>query len=75
MQEQKRERRIRDKLRMKAKCAKLYPRDPKRRDADNLAVCSCWMCGNPRKFFAEETMQERRMRLLSVIAEIDAELL
>lgn len=75
MQEQKRERRIRDKLRMKAKCAKLYPRDTKRRDADNLAVCSCWMCGNPRKFFAEETMQERRMRHLSVIAEIDAELL
>ena len=22
--------------------------------------CSCWMCGNPRKFFGEETMQEKK---------------
>lgn len=22
--------------------------------------CSCWMCGNPRKFFGELTMQERK---------------
>lgn len=25
------------------------------------AACSCWMCGNPRKFFGERTVQERRM--------------
>lgn len=24
------------------------------------ANCSCWMCGNPRKFFGEPTMQEKR---------------
>jgi hypothetical protein len=24
------------------------------------AVCSCWMCGNPRKYFGERTIQERR---------------
>ena len=24
------------------------------------ASCSCWMCGNPRKWFGERTVQERR---------------
>ena len=24
------------------------------------AVCSCWMCGNPRKYHGERTIQERR---------------
>lgn len=23
--------------------------------------CSCWMCGNPRKYFGELTVQERRV--------------
>ncbi|MFZ6642382.1 hypothetical protein ACO0LL_21845 [Undibacterium sp. TC4M20W] len=23
-------------------------------------TCSCYMCGNPRKYFKERTMQERR---------------
>lgn len=23
-------------------------------------VCSCFMCGNPRKFFNEKTIQEKR---------------
>lgn len=23
------------------------------------AVCSCWMCGNPRRHFGERTIQER----------------
>ena len=27
---------------------------------DHAATCSCWMCGNPRKYFKEKTMQERR---------------
>lgn len=35
--------------------------------ADNLALCSCWMCGNPRRYytFVEEalTVQERRALL------------
>jgi hypothetical protein len=21
-------------------------------------LCSCWMCGNPRRFFGEKTIQE-----------------
>jgi len=25
------------------------------------AMCSCPMCGNPRKYFGERTIQERRM--------------
>ncbi len=30
------------------------------RNCDCLARCSCWMCGNPRKFLGERTLQERR---------------
>jgi hypothetical protein len=26
---------------------------------DHLKNCSCYMCGNPRKFWNERTMQER----------------
>lgn len=66
--EKKRERRIRDKQRMKAK-AKTVARiswnyaDPARavKHADYLAVCSCTQCGNPRRHFGERTLQERRM--------------
>jgi len=28
--------------------------------AGNLAVCSCWLCGNPRRFGMEPTGQEQR---------------
>jgi len=28
--------------------------------AKNNTVCSCWMCGNPRKYFEELTVQERK---------------
>ena len=27
---------------------------------DNLAKCSCWMCGNPRKHWRQITVQEQR---------------
>ena len=27
---------------------------------DTPAPCSCWMCGNPRRYFNESTQQERR---------------
>jgi len=30
------------------------------RQYDQLKSCSCWMCGNPRKFVGERTIQERR---------------
>jgi len=29
--------------------------------AKTNTVCSCWMCGNPRKYFEEETVQERKL--------------
>jgi len=25
------------------------------------AICSCWMCGNPRRYFGERTVQEQRL--------------
>ncbi len=49
-QEQKRERRRRDLLRMKARAVRLYPEKPKAVFwAEYLAPCSCWMCGNQRR--------------------------
>jgi len=47
---------------MKAKARRLYPHDGKAKAADYLAVCSCWMCGNPRRRGKTErfTLQERR---------------
>ena len=27
--------------------------------AKNNTVCSCWMCGNPRKYFGQVTRQEK----------------
>jgi len=30
------------------------------RRATTRKPCSCWMCGNPRKFFGEKTIQEKR---------------
>jgi hypothetical protein len=31
------------------------------RSYDNLAKCSCWMCGNPRRLEGKITLQERRL--------------
>jgi len=28
--------------------------------AETPAICSCWMCGNPRRYFGDRTVQERR---------------
>ncbi len=57
----KRARRRHDRARMIAKAARVYPwtRFPQKA-ADNLAVCSCWMCGNPRRWGQCLLMQERR---------------
>lgn len=64
--ETKRQRRRRDILRMKVKAARIYPNEPKAKQADYLAVCSCWMCGNPRRMLKGTeriTVQERRADL------------
>jgi hypothetical protein len=34
--------------------------------SDNLKKCSCWMCGNPRKYEGRSTVQERRQLLASL---------
>ncbi|MET2828936.1 hypothetical protein [Mesorhizobium shangrilense] len=63
--EAKRDRRRRDKWRMKQKALRFYPHDQRAITADYLAVCSCFTCGNPRRNLWESkenrlTMQERR---------------
>ena len=30
------------------------------RHADNMKICSCWRCANPRKVSGIKTIQERR---------------
>ena len=53
MSERKRERRRRDLARMKAKALRVLDFKGAERaikQAEHLAACSCWMCGNPRRF-------------------------
>lgn len=49
-----------DLARMKRKARKIYPHDPAATRANHLAACSCWMCGNPRRYLCERSMPERR---------------
>lgn len=54
--------------RIKAKYYRRLRRDewwqPTEKEAGRFAnhgkACSCWMCGNPRKYLGEPTLQERR---------------
>lgn len=46
--------------RKKRQARKPYPHDPKARQANHLAACSCYMCGNPRKHWNELTISEKR---------------
>lgn len=60
----KRARRRHDRARMVAKAISIYPcSEFPQKVADNLASCSCWMCGNPRRWAAEPGMQERRQEI------------
>lgn len=45
--------------RMKAKARVLYPHDARAKAANHLTSCSCWMCGNRRRWHGP-TLQERR---------------
>lgn len=54
---------IKEKLKRRAKkIFMLWGLDEKYavKSADHLKNCSCWMCGNPRKYFKEKTMQEKK---------------
>lgn len=56
-----RDRRRRDLERTKRRAKKLYPMVPKNiKYANHLAVCSGPCCGNPRRWFGEKTIQEKR---------------
>lgn len=35
--------------------------------ANHGCNCSCWMCGNPRKYFGELTIQERKAHLDGIL--------
>lgn len=73
-QEKKRERRRRDFLRMKERARKVqvewwigFPHTETEIDiassklANNLKICSCYICGNPRKWWRnEKTFQEMK---------------
>lgn len=59
----KRNRRRQDSARMKARARRVYPHDDKARSADHLKVCSCWMCGNPRRHLNALPLQEQRAAL------------
>ena len=56
--------RIFDTARIKAKRQKDHYTGNKTARAPKLfrtpTPCSCWMCGNPRKWFKQPTIQERR---------------
>ena len=59
MENTKRARRRQDQRRMKAKARRVYPHDRAAKAANHLKVCSCWMCGNPRRY-GETPIAERR---------------
>jgi hypothetical protein len=52
--------------RLKRKRSKYWGRDGKLSQRQlgmalhTPAICSCWMCGNDRKYLGERTIQERR---------------
>lgn len=58
---------------MKAKARKLYPDSGEPgRYADHLAKCSCWMCGNPRRYRMGGTLAEHRAAIKARDALADA---
>ena len=61
---EKRARRRVDLQRMTAKARRLYPEDPQATRAEHLTTCSCWKCGNPRRYFGEPTWQEVRAEMV-----------
>ncbi len=71
--EPKRARRRRDLFRMKAKARRLRPDKPDAgRWADYLKVCSCFRCGNPRRYWHELTVQEKRALQVKAATDLGA---
>lgn len=66
--EPKRARRRRDLARMKARAKRRYPGVPKAHYwADYISVCSCSMCGNPRRRMGLPSQQELRAPALTCL--------
>jgi hypothetical protein len=68
--------------RIKAKCRQRstsvsIPASEKARHIGMLAksrtLCSCWMCGNPRKYLGERSVQERRALQLGRVRRFEGE--
>ena len=58
----KRAKRRKEKAKRKKRAQKIFPWAGKRAEkwADNMTLCSGPCCGNPRKWFKEKTIQERK---------------
>ena len=52
---------------MKRKARNLYPmmHNPDIL-ADNLQFCSCYMCGNPRKWWKEQSFKEKKFKAIPI---------
>ena len=72
--ELKRDRRRRDKDRMKAKAVRIRPDVAKAAfRADYLKACSCWMCGNWRRYTKTDRLTKQERLSLTHLAEFQAE--
>ncbi|MBT9582824.1 hypothetical protein IV102_05715 [bacterium] len=62
-------RRRKNKFRMRRRAQKVYPDWHKAwQNGDHIKVCSCWMCGNPRRHLKSKeglTLAERRVESLT----------
>lgn len=59
--------RRRKKAALKNKAKKIYPwmSEPERL-ADHLKSCSCLICGNPRKWWKQDTLKEKQFKSVSI---------
>lgn len=64
-------RRRKHKFRMRRRARRIYPDWPNaERAGDHIKVCSCWMCGNPRRFLKSKAripVAERRAALRGAV--------
>lgn len=55
---------------LKKKAKKVYPwmSEPERL-ADHLKSCSCYVCGNPRKWWKQDTIKEKSFKAIPIETE------
>lgn len=62
--------RRRKKLSLKKKAKKIYPwMTEASKLADHLKSCSCFMCGNPRKWWNQDSLKEKQFKSISIDTE------